>query len=496
MPRQRALSILMVGSEAVPFAKTGGLADVLSGLPAALVALGHRVTLVLPRYKGMTPDGASVEIPVPIAGAAAPTRFIDRPLGERNSVVLVDRPELYERDALYGTADEDYPDNPLRFGFLSRAALEYARRSTRPFDVLHAHDWQAGLAPVYLRRLYADDPHLHAMASVLTIHNLAYQGIFPSETMPTLDLPWDLFTLDGLEYWGGMSFLKGGIKFSDVITTVSPTHAKEIQTNEYGFGFEDILARRADDLYGILNGIDTDRWNPSKDPFLPEPYDADHLEGKEAAKRELLDLIGPQTSADHLRRPLIAMISRMVGQKGLDLIAAAADRLPNLPANFVVLGTGEERYEDVWRNLAASYPDRVAAHIGFDERLAHVIEAAADIFLMPSRFEPCGLNQMYSMRYGTVPVVRSTGGLADTVADYNPRTGKGTGFVFAEYAPEALLGAVERALEAFRRPEIWRTLQRAGMRQDFSWDRSAREYVKLYKRALDSRSKGKGQRRT
>lgn len=477
----------MVGSEALPFAKTGGLADVLSGLSAALADLGHRVTLILPRYTGIAPDGASVEIPVPVAGSAALTRFIERPTGERIKVVLVDRTELYQRDGLYGTADEDYPDNALRFGFLSRAALEYARRGAEPFDVLHAHDWQAGLAPVYLRRLYAEDPDLQAMAAVFTIHNLAYQGIFPSAFMPSLDLPWDLFTLDGLEYWGAMSFLKGGINFSDVITTVSPTHAQEIQTKEYGFGFEGILARRADNLYGVLNGIDTDQWDPSKDPFLPEPYDADHLEGKEAARRELIDLTGPRTSPEHIRRPLIAMISRMVDQKGLDLIAAVADRLPDLEAGLVVLGTGEDRYENLWRNLATDYPDRVAAHIGFDERLAHLIEAAADIFLMPSRFEPCGLNQMYSMRYGTVPVVRSTGGLADTVTDYNPRTGKGTGFRFAEYTPEALLAAIERALEAFRKPKIWRNLQRAGMRQDFSWNRSAREYVKLYRRAVDNR---------
>lgn len=489
MPR-RSLSILMVGSEAVPFAKTGGLADVLESLPAALADLGHRVTLILPRYKGIAPDGASVEIPVPIAGSAAPTRFIQQPLAERNSVVFVDRTELYERDALYGTADEDYPDNALRFGFLARAALEYARQSTEAFDVLHAHDWQAGLAPVYLRRLYAADSRLHAMVSVQTIHNLAYQGIFPSEMMPTLDLPWDLFTLDGLEYWGAMSFLKGGINFSNLITTVSPTHAKEIQTKEYGFGFEGILARRAGDLYGVLNGIDTDRWDPSKDPFLPEPYDADHLPGKEAAKRELVELIGPRTSPQQLQRPLVAMISRMVGQKGFDLIAAAADQLPHLDASFVVLGTGEERYEDVWRTLAASYPDRIAAYVGFDERLAHLLEAAADIFLMPSRFEPCGLNQMYSMGYGTVPVVRFTGGLADTVTDYNPRTGKGTGFTFVEYTPEAMLEAVGRTLEAFHKPKIWRNLQRAGMRRDFSWDRSAREYVKLYRRALDRRTGG------
>jgi starch synthase len=397
-------------------------------------------------------------------------------------VVLVDRPELYDRASIYGMGS-DYPDNPRRFAFLCRAALEYAIQTNQPFDVLHTHDWQAGLAPVYLRTRYAGHPLVGGMATVFTIHNLAYQGTFAPDWLGLLDLPPDVLSIEGLEFWGRLSFLKGGITSSQVITTVSPTYAKEIQTKEYGAGFEGILSARADRLFGVLNGIDVDTWNPAKDPHLPQPYDESSLDAKAASRAELMQVLGSRINPKAVKRPLVGVVSRLVDQKGFDLVAELAPILPTLGFSFAVIGTGDPRYETMWRELAAKRPDLFAVRIGFDERTAHLIEAGADIFLMPSRFEPCGLNQMYSMRYGTVPVVRATGGLEDTVVDYNPRTETGTGFKFSSYTADALRQALERAREAFANPSVWKKLQLAGMRQDFSWDRSAGEYVKLYERA-------------
>ena len=477
-----SVSILMVGSEALPFSKTGGLADVLGALPLALGKLGHRVTLVTPKYRGVPAQGTLRTIQVSSLGATSETTLIEQPLAEGVRAVLVDRPELYDRESIYG-AGGDYPDNPRRFAFLCRAALDYAVQSGETFDILHAHDWQAGLAPVYLRTRYAHEPRVSGMTSIFTIHNLAYQGNFASDWLAPLELGPEMMSMDALEFWGQLSLLKGGVAFSDSVTTVSPTYAREIQTKEYGAGFDGILAARSADLHGILNGIDTDRWDPRRDPFLPEPYDEQTLEKKDAAKRALIDLLCPGTTLERLPRPLVGIVSRLVDQKGFDLIAELVPTLPSY-GSFAVLGTGEARYERLMRGLAATYPDRFMVKIGFDESLAHLIEGAADIFLMPSRFEPCGLNQMYSMRYGTVPIVRATGGLDDTVTDYNDAAGTGTGFKFRPYSAAALLGAMDRAKQAYGNPSNWKRLQAAGMRQDFSWDRSAREYVKLYERAL------------
>ena len=471
-----SVSILMVGAEALPFSKTGGLADVLGALPLALGKLGHRVTLVTPKYRSVQAQGTTRTIQV--SGAVAETRLIEQPLAENVRAVLVDRPELFDRDSLYG-AGGDYPDNPRRFAFLCRAALEYALQSGEAFDILHAHDWQAGLAPVYLRTRYADEPRLSAMTAIFTIHNLAYQGNFPPDWLAPLELGPEMLSMDAMEYWGQISLLKGGIVFSDSITTVSPTYAREIQTKEYGFGFDGVLAARSADLHGILNGIDTERWDPRRDPFLPEPYDEHSVEKKDAATRALIDLLWPGMTFEQLERPLVGIVSRLVDQKGFDLLEELVPVLPGY-GSFAVLGTGDARYETMLRELAVAYPGRFAVKIGFDESLAHLIEGAADIFLMPSYFEPCGLNQMYSMRYGTVPVVRATGGLDDTVTDYNDAAETGTGFKFAPYTAAALLDAMERAKTVFANPRHWKRLQVAGMRQDFSWDRSAREYVKLY----------------
>jgi starch synthase len=474
-------AVYVIGSEAVPFAKTGGLADVLGALPLAVARLGWDVTLVIPRYGHVSAGDAIEAFTLSVGGHTLNVTFYEQPLAERARAILVDAPRLYDREALYGSGNTDYPDNARRFATLVRAALEYAARQPAPPAVFHAHDWQAGLTPVYLRTLYANHPTIGGARTVFTIHNLAYQGLFEPDWLPRLDLPWSLLGIDQLEFWGRISFLKGAINFSDVITTVSPTYAREIQTPELGFGFDGILRRRAADLFGILNGIDTNEWDPERDPFTPEPFSAGDLSGKRSAKAAVLSRYQLAAGEPALDRLLIGMISRMVDQKGFDLIAELADELPALDAGIVVLGTGEPRYQDLWRSLASAHPDRIGAKIGFDEPLAHLIEAGADIFLMPSRFEPCGLNQMYSLRYGTVPVVHAVGGLADTVVDGV------TGFTFDNYSPNALLQTIRRALEAYRDRERWTALQKAGMRQDHSWDRSALEYVKIYERVLAAR---------
>jgi starch synthase len=480
---RQSWSVLIIGSEAVPFAKTGGLADVLGALPVALARLGLDVTLALPRYRGVSPGRLVERFPVSIGGYTREVQFHETPLAAGARAVLVDCPDLFDREALYGVGNTDFPDNARRFAMLVRAALELAGRRGKP-SVVHAHDWQAGLAPVYLSTVYASHPVLAGTPCVFTIHNLAYQGLFEPEWLPRLDLPWDLFTIEGLEYWGRISLLKGGINKADAVTTVSPRYAREIQTPELGFGFDGILRRRSADLVGILNGIDTHEWDPVRDGYLPVPFDADDLGGKDAAKREVLVRYRLATDEAAMKRPLIGMISRMVDQKGFDLIALAADDLLALDATWAVLGTGEARYQSLWTRIAARQPDRVGVRIGFDEALAHLIEAGADIFLMPSRFEPCGLNQLYSLRYGTVPVVHGVGGLADTVQDHGPGNEGSTGFVFREYTGLAMLAALRRALRLFEDRPRWRALRVAGMRQDNSWDRSAREYVKLYERVI------------
>jgi len=479
-PDMAAPSVLLIGSEAHPFAKSGGLADVLGALPTALARLGWSATVALPRYRGVM-AGAPVErIAVSLGGYTHDIVYFDAPMGDGARALLVECPELYDRDSLYGANNTEYQDNPRRFAVLVRAAFEFlARRGIRP-TVVHAHDWQAGLAPVYLKSHYARHPVLGGVPSIMTIHNLAYQGAFSPDWLPRLDLPWDQYAIDRLEFWGRISLLKGGIIDADYITTVSPRYAEEIQTPEAGFGFDGIMRARRERLFGILNGIDTREWDPSRDPLLPVPYNADDLFGKSAAKLEVLRRYRLPADAAALRKPLIGMVSRMVDQKGLDLIAALASELPQLDAAFVILGTGDPMYQRFWTDLAAAHPDRIGVRIGFDESLAHLIEGGADMFLMPSRYEPCGLNQMYSLRYGTVPVVRAVGGLADTVRDYGSGRPGATGFTFADYTPAALLDTLQRALRLFDDQGRWKALQLAGMAEDHSWDRSAAEYVKIY----------------
>lgn len=475
------MRVLMVASEVQPFSKTGGLADVTRALARALGRLGHHVTIVTPRYRGVPAGDLVGRVQVSAAGRAFDIGLHGVPIGDNARVLLLECPPLFDRPGIYAEHDADYPDNPLRFAVLALAAVEWAAAQPEGWSVIHAHDWQGGLMPVYARRMNR--------ACIFTVHNVAFQGNFDKGWVPALGLGWEDFTVGGFEFWDRLSFLKAGVMLSDVFTTVSPTYAGEIQRPEYGYGFDGVARARADALVGIVNGIDYDEWDPARDPYLPAPFDADRLDGKRVAKRALLERFHLPVDDTAMQRPIIAMVSRMTEQKGLDMIAALAPRLPDLPAAFVIMGTGERRFEDMWRGLAAAHPDRFGVFVGFDEPRAHLVEAGADIFMMPSRYEPCGLNQMYSMRYGTVPVVRAVGGLVETVRPHDGPHGDGTGFLFSDYRPDALAGALARALEVFRdAPDTWRRLQVNGMRRDFSWERSAAEYVQVYKRGMAARA--------
>lgn len=483
----QALRVLMIASEAQPFSKTGGLADVVGALPRALARLGHEVTVVTPRYHGIDVGERTATVSVRVGRLAFDVDLLETTVEPGARVLFADCPPLYARPGIYNEHNVDYADNALRYAVLVLAALEWAAAQPLPPSIVHAHDWQTGLTPVYLQSRYADHPTLRNLPTIFTIHNIAYQGNVDKAWVPRLELGWERFTVDGFEFWDRLSLLKAGVAFSDVISTVSPTYAKEIQRPEYGYSFDGVMRAHADRLVGILNGIDTTEWDASADAHLPTPYDAGDFTGKADAKIALLDMFNLPTDEATLARPIVGMVSRMVEQKGLDLIEAAALRLMALDATFVIVGTGDARYQDMWRSLAARRPDRVGVFIGFDERRAHLVEAGADIFLMPSRYEPCGLNQMYSLRYGTIPVVRAVGGLVDTVRPFDARNGQGTGFLFADYHPDAMLDALERALATFHRTSTWRRLQVRGMLKDFSWDRSAQEYVRVYKRVIASR---------
>jgi len=462
----------MVASEAAPFAKTGGLADVLGALPPALAKLGEEVVVVMPRYASMKIEGATRiwdEMPLDV-GPQSFIAAIDQVQHEGVRYRFVDCPALYSRDGVYGEGGVDYADNHIRFAALNLAALEIGRSIFRP-DILHAHDWPAGLLAPYLRENFGSEAAFVKAKSVFTIHNLGYQGNFPATALEDLGLHPALFTPSGLEFWGSVNFMKAGIVWSDAITTVSPTYAKEIQTPAYGHGLDGVLRGRAGTITGILNGVDYAEWSPETDPHVRCHYSARNLAGKRLAKRALLKEAGLPISED---RPLIGVVSRLAGQKGFDLVAEIADELGEMELAMVVLGSGEARFEEMFLALAEAHPEKFAVRIGYDEGLAHRIEAGADMFLMPSQYEPCGLSQMYSLRYGTVPIVRATGGLEDSVDQL-------TGFKFAEYTPEALLEALREALAAWADRKQWRERMRRGMAKDFSWDVAAAEYQKLYR---------------
>ena len=472
-----ALHIAYVTSEMVPFMKTGGLADVSAALPKALVRLGHRVTVVMPRYGSIpsAPGDFVGEVAVSVDAAPRSAGFYRLHTDAGVDVVFVEHSPFYHRPHPYGADDDG-----LRFAFLARAALEYFRsRGERP-SVFHNHDWQTGLVPVYLKAFYWDDPTLHRIPSVFTIHNVAYQGQFGPDTLGVLSLPAHLAQSFALGYGGAISYLKGGTVFAEAVSTVSPTYALEIQGSEHGFGFEETVRSRAGDVVGILNGVDYDVWDPATDEHIARRYSVDDLGGKIACKSELLRLFGLPESPD---LPVVGITSRLVLQKGFDIVAGASWDLVQRPLRMVMLGTGEDSIQGGLAELAQRAPDRFAARFAYDEALAHRIMAGSDIFLMPSRSEPCGLTQMYALKYGTVPIVRTTGGLADTVEPWDPASGHGTGFRFDHPDGTGLVWALDQALGAHRDRAAWTRLMRNGMGKDLSWERSAREYVALYRRA-------------
>ncbi len=461
----------MVASEAAPFVKTGGLADVIGSLPTALVKKGDEVAVVVPRYRTALIDSPE-RIWDQMALSVGPHQFtvaIDQIVRLGVRFFFVNCPRLYDRPGIYNEANVDYPDNHIRFALLNQAAIGIARHIFRP-HIFHAHDWQAGLLAPYLRSTFAGDPTFLGTKCVLTIHNLGYQGNFWALRMQEIGLDPVLYHMEGLEFNGMISYLKGGIVFSDAVTTVSPTYAREIQTPEYGFGFEGLLRSRSYKLRGILNGVDYVQWSPELDDYLPARFSSGDLSGKAVCKRELLKEMGLPDDPD---RPLIGVVSRFAEQKGLDLIAEIAGWLAEQNVTLAVLGSGEKLYEDMFRYFAAARPDKFGVRIGYDDALAHRIEAGSDMFLMPSRYEPCGLNQIYSLHYGTIPIVRATGGLDDSVDS-------STGFKFTEYSPEALAGAIDEALRAWQFRDEWVERMRRGMAKDFSWEASAAEYQTLY----------------
>ncbi|HEY8514915.1 MAG TPA: glycogen synthase GlgA [Candidatus Binatia bacterium] len=483
-----ALKVLFVASECAPFAKTGGLGDVIGALPKALASLGVDVRIVMPLYSGF--DWRQLErlegaVGVPMFfGAAWSGLRLGRLPGSDVPVYFLEYNHYFDRPYLYGPPSEGYADNLERFTFLSRGALEVTKALGWVPDVVHAHDWQSALVPVYVNTVEWGQP-LHGCASVYSIHNLAYQGVFDPGAIFVTGLGREHLNPREFEHFGSMNLTKAALYHSTMLSTVSPTYAREIQTSEYGFGLDGVLRERSADLRGILNGIDVVEWDPANDPYLPARYDASDLSGKEICKATLQREAGLPVRGEV---PVFGLVGRLVAQKGVDVLAQALERVLEWDLQIVLLGTGEPDAERYFAWLSSQRPDRFRAWIGFDNARAHLIEAGADFFLMPSRFEPCGLNQMYSLRYGTLPIVRHTGGLADSVQSYDERTGEGTGFVLYDLTPNSLADTIGWALATwYARPEHVHAMRLRAMAQDFSWERAAREYVALYLTAYERR---------
>lgn len=485
--KKKKLTVVFATSEAAPYAKTGGLADVSGALAKALAGLGVEVRLFMPLYAVVDRKDAGigkkkpVKISAPIS-ARFPEGYVHTAkVGDNFFVHFVEHEGYYGREHLYNTPSGDYADNCERFVFFCRSVLEGSKAlGIRP-DIVHANDWQASLLPVYLKTVFKDDPFFSKTASALTIHNLSFQGHFAPRDWHLTGLPWDIYASGRMEFYRKINFLKGGILFADAITTVSKSYAAEIKTPEFGWGLDGVLRERSASLHGVLNGIDTDVWDPATDRLIPANYSWKGLKGKAVCKASLLEELRLPQGGE----PLFGLVTRLTDQKGMGLLAETLDRILDNNAKLAVLGSGTAEYEEYFRSLASRRPDRVAVRIGYDEGLAHRIEAGADIFLMPSLYEPCGLNQMYSLRYGTPPVVRATGGLNDTVDDYNPATGEGNGFKFAEHTPHAFFWKTAEALNVLRnRPKEWGKIVLNGMKEDHSWDRSAKSYIQIYKSAL------------
>lgn len=488
------VKILYATTEAVPFCKTGGLGDVCGSLPLELAKLGHEPVIVLPAFRQALQSGRPIEptgirFEIPIGRKTVPGTFLRGMLpGNKVPVYLVHQPQYYDRPELYRENGQDYKDNCERFVYFCRAALEAISLLDLGTELVHCHDWPTGLIPAYLKTELCGIPPYDAIASLMTVHNIAYQGNFWHWDMELTGIDWKYFNWRQMEFYGNLNFLKTGLAFADTISTVSPRYAEEIQHPPLSCGLEGILQYRRDDLFGIINGVNYDEWNPATDPYLGgHNYSVKNfVEGKQACKAALQQELGLPIVAD---QPLVATIGRLADQKGFDLIVKLIPQwAPTSPVQWVILGTGEPHYHELFAGLARQYPEKVAVRLTFSNELAHRIEAGADIFLMPSRYEPCGLNQLYSLKYGTVPVVHATGGLADTITNLTDETlasGTANGFSFSQYTTAALAQALERACQTYttNRP-VWEQLIRTGMQQDWSWGHSAREYDRLYKHTL------------
>lgn len=464
------MDIAFVTSEAVPYAKTGGLADVSGSLPLELEKLGHNVILILPYYQIVKKKNVPVRKVVDNVYVAK--------TGGNLSVYFMENNEYFDRPELYGIPTGDYPDNAERFGYFCRAVLELLPKINFKPDIIHTNDWQTAMVPFFLKTTDKDNAFYKDTKTVLTIHNMAYQGLFDPQIIPELGLDWDVFTPhNGIEYYGKVNFLKAGLISADAINTVSEKYSREIQTEEYGCGLDGVLREEGGHVYGILNGVDYSRWSPEADEFIIKKYGIKDLNGKKECREDLLKEYG--ISAHH-STPVIGIISRLADQKGFDILAEAIDDIAVLDLRIVLLGTGDEKYHKLFTEIKEKHPDHFGIRIAFSNPLAHKIEAGSDMFLMPSKYEPCGLNQIYSLKYGTVPIVRATGGLDDTIEDFNPETGKGNGFKFEEYSSEALLKTIKRAIRVFRNKHEWNKLMLSGMNQDFSWHKSAERYIEMY----------------
>ena len=483
------MHILMVTPEANPFARSGGLAEGINALSWALVRLGHKVTVVLPLYRQVRESGHPISftgqtLSIPISWKTVPAEIHKAEMDPGLIFYFIGQDALFNRDGLYGTAYGAFEDNAERFIFFSRAVVEMLEAMELGADVCHCHEWQTGLVPVYLRTLYNDRPKLQKLAVVYTVHNVGYQGLFSSFDMPLTGLGWELLSPKGLEFYGKMNLMKGGLVFADLLSTVSAKYREEILTPEYGFGLEGLFQERAAELYGIVEGVDYNRWDPAKDSFLPVSYGPDNLAGKKACKEALIRRFGLNLPSES---PLIGLTTRFFERKGIDLLENSLDDLLGLGVGFILQGTGEERHQYLLQEISQRHSGRMGLNIGYTDELSHQIIAGADIFLMPSRYEPCGLDQLYCLRYGTIPVVRATGGLDETIQEYNADTGQGNGFKFHGYTPVELLGTMQRCLALYQDQRAWQALMRKNMALDFSWDTVAPKYAELYQRARDKR---------
>ena len=478
------MKIVFTASEVAPFAKTGGLGDVVGALPIALARLGVECSIILPKYKGLNIERYKLvkldeKIVVQLGGVSVEAEIFSASLYGNIPVYFVGNNDYFYRDGFYDFAGEHFHDNGERFGFFSKVCLKLLKQFKISCDIIHCNDWQTGLIPLYIKNLYAGEPFFFKTKTVFTIHNIAYQGVFEPDKLDLLGIPYDIFNPEGIEFYGKINLLKAGIIYSNMVTTVSMTYAKEIQTEEYGCGLDGLLRKRTDFLVGIVNGIDEDVWNPSKDMYIKEQYSINNLSGKETCKKEIMEIFGLEYK-DGV--PLVGIISRLDEQKGFDLLEEIIDDLMKIDLKFCLLGLGMAKYHKFLEITQSKYSEKFSIRLEFDNVIAHKIEAGSDMFLMPSRFEPCGMNQLYSLKYGTIPVVRNTGGLADTIKEYDSVSKKGNGFKFSDYSGDEFLKSVHDAVNLYKNRDSWKTLVKNAMGYDYSWDKSANEYLKLYQK--------------